>query len=150
MPIIPQPYGGKTKQHLVEGAYNFCSLNGSEFALTPEELGQGLILLNDMMAEWREDGIDLGYDFPESGNSNGELDGASGVPDYAVTAVKTHLALRIAPGIAKQLTPEAKASLNQSYERLCSRFATIPTTKSPMSRGAGRKRHRLLPNTLGV
>jgi hypothetical protein len=119
---------GVPKASLVEGAYEYCGLNGYEFDRTPDEMVTGLRHLNAMMAEWDEDGIVLGYDFPTYGN--GRLEEPSGVPNHAVAAIHQMLALRLAPGLGATLSPDAKAALAKSYQGLRSRTAATPPTMS--------------------
>lgn len=145
MPTIVLDGTGKPKSDLVEGAYEFCGLNGFEFERTPEEMTSGLRHLNDMMAEWEGDGVFLGFDFPTYGN--GLLEEPSGVPNHAVAAIKTQLALRLAAGLGGTLSGDAKAALNKSFLGLKSRMAAqpptiVPTTFMPSSgvrHGSGRR-----------
>lgn len=140
MVVIPLTYTGPIKRDLVKEAYGQTGLNDAEFEISPEEMVRGLDELNGMMAEWAEDGIDLGYDQPEYGS--GRLEGASGIPVSAKSAVVSYLALRLAPGMGATLSVEARAALTQSYTRLQSRYATIPTRimRSHTPRGAGNRR----------
>jgi hypothetical protein len=139
MPQIVLDGAGKLKSDLVEGAYDFCGLNGFEYERTPEEMVTGLRNLNDMLAEWLADGIDLGFDFPIYGS--GKLEEASGVPDSAVSVIKAKLAQRLCPPLGASLSDDAKAVLAQAWQRLLSRTATIPTMEVPYTslRGAGFK-----------
>lgn len=131
MPTIILDGTGKPKSDLVEGAYEFCGLNGFEFERTPEEMTAGLKHLNDMMAEWEGDGMLLGYDFPTYGN--GLLEEPSGVPDHSVSAIKSQLALRLAPSLGGSLSEDAKGALNKSFFGLKSRMAAQPSAIVPTS-----------------
>jgi hypothetical protein len=139
MPQIILDGTGKPKTDLVEGAYEICGLNGFEYERTPEEMLTGLRQLNDMMAEWLADGLDLGFDFPTYGN--GLLEEPSGIPDSAVGVIKMKLAQRLCPPLGATLSEDAKAALALSWQRLLSRTATIPTMEVPFTslRGAGFK-----------
>lgn len=132
MPTIVLDGTGKPKSDLVEGAYEFCGLNGFEYERTPEEMSTGLRFLNDMMAEWLADGIDLGFDFPTYGN--GLLEEPSGIPDHAVSVVKSMLAQRLCPGLGASLGDDARAALSLSYFKLQSRMAAAPPTMIPANR----------------
>jgi hypothetical protein len=132
----------------VEGAYELCGLNGFEYDRTPEEMTTGLRFLNDMMAEWLGDGIDLGFDFPIYGN--GLLEEPSGVPDSAVSVIKAMLAQRICPGLGGTLSEDAKAALSKSYQGLRSRTAATPPSMTPAVRlpssGVRHRRFTAIPS----
>lgn len=127
MAIVPTPYKGKTKRHIVEGAYEFCGLNGFEFERTAEEMSSALGQLNDLMAELPT----MGYDFPEYGN--GDLATPSGLPDSVVSAIKQRLALRLAPGLGATLSDEAKADMARTWTRLQSNYVAPPGTMAMRS-----------------
>lgn len=130
---------GPIKAALVEMAYEHCSLAGFEFERTAEEITAGLRQMNAMLAEWLEDGIDLGYDFPTY--ADGLPEEPSGIPLSVVPVVTSMLAQRLAPGMGKALSPAAAAALNASYFKLRSRFATVAkVTPVYAPRGAGWKR----------
>lgn len=129
MPTIVLDGTGKPKSDLVEGAYEFCGLNGFEYERTPEEMTSGLRILNDLMAELLGDGIDLGYDFPTYGD--GLLEEPSGIPDSAVGAIKKLLAQSICPGLGASLGDDGKAALVRSVTKLASRVAIAPPARVP-------------------
>lgn len=138
---------GPTKRSLVEGAYEFCGLNGFEYERTPEELTAGLLALNDMMAEWLADGIDLGFDFPTY--ANGLLEEPSGIPTSAARVAKQMLAQVLCPGLGATLSDDAKASLAKSYQALRSRTAASPPSMTPTAiLPSSGVRHRRFTNTL--
>jgi hypothetical protein len=115
---------GVPKSSLVEGAYEYCGLNGIEFERTPEEMTTGLRHLNALMAELLGDGVILGFDFPTYGA--GTLEEPSGVPDHAVGAIHQLLGQRLAAAIGATLSPDAKAAMAKSYQGLRSRTAATP------------------------
>jgi hypothetical protein len=124
MPQIVLDGTGATKSSLIEGAYEYCGLNGFEFERTPEEMTTGLRHLNALMAEWLDDGIDLGFDFPTY--ANGLLEEPSGVPRSAEGVIHQMLAQRLAPTLGATLSEDAKAALAKSYQALRSRTAAAP------------------------
>jgi hypothetical protein len=94
-----------------------------------------------MMAEWLDDGLDLGFDFPTYGN--GLLEEPSGVPDSAVAVIKTMLAQRLCPQLGATLSPDAKAALARSWQALRSRIASAPIATIPaMTIPSSGVRHR--------
>lgn len=153
MPQIILDGTGPIKSSLVEGAYDFCGLNGFEYERTPEEMTAGLIGLNDMMAEWLADGVDLGFDFPDY--ANGLLEEPSGIPASAAAVVKKSLAQVICPSLGGVLSDDAKASLSRSYYALRSRTAAAPPSRDSayFVPSSGVRHSRLLPvdiDTLGT
>lgn len=119
---------GVSKSSLVEGAYEYCGLNGFEFERTPEEMTSGLRHLNALMAEWLGDGIDLGFDFPTYGQ--GLLEEPSGVPDSACGVIHQMLAQRLNPALGGSLSEDAKAALALSYNNLRARTAATPPSRT--------------------
>lgn len=89
-----------TKRELVNQAFAELALAGYEFELTPEETQSALIRMDAMIAEWQGRGISLPYALPAS-PSDSDLDQPSGLPDFAVSAVYTNLALRTAASFGK-------------------------------------------------
>lgn len=128
MPQIVLDGSGVSKASLIEGAYEYCGLNGIEFERTPEEMTTGLRHLNALMAELP---IDLGFDFPTYGQ--GLLEEPSGIPDYAITYVHVRLAQRLAPAIGATVSEDARAVLGLAYQTLMSRSAATPPTLSPFA-----------------
>lgn len=135
---------GVPKSSLIEGAYEYCGLNGFEFERTPEEMTAGLRHLTALMAELLGNGIDLGFDFPIYGA--GLLEEPSGVPDHACAVIHQLLAQRLAPGLGATLSPDAKAALGMSYQGLISRTAAAPPSMTTSARlPSSGVRHRSLP-----
>jgi len=132
VPTIILDGTGVPKSSLIEGAYEYCGLNGFEYERTPEEMTTGLRHLNALMAEWLADGIDLGYDFPIY--AQGLLEEPSGVPDSACAVIHTMLAQRLSPGLGASLSEDAKAALSRSYQSLRSRVVAAPPAMTPAYR----------------
>lgn len=81
-------------------------------------LDNGLNFLNEMMAEWDQLNIRIGYLNPTT------IDGDTGLPDYSIAAVKYNLALRIAPITEKPLTQSMVTSAQESYKNLIRQTVT--------------------------
>lgn len=81
--------------------------------------------------------------------SNTNIDDDTGVPDYAAEAIYLGLALRIAPGFGKVVSPDTKMFADAAYSNLVNQTATptpertLPTT---MPRGQGTKTWRNFNN----
>lgn len=129
-----------TKQLIVAMAFEELTLAGYEFDVTNEENASALRRLDTLMARWRTEGLDLGYNFPLSlGQSL--LTDASGLPDDTIDAVALSLAKRIAAPIGKSLSAESQVALNDAVSALYARYLTIPERQLAWGtpRGAGRK-----------
>lgn len=137
MPIVIPVYSGKPKREIIELAFEDCGSAGYEFERTPEEVGSALRKLNALMAEWKGQGIDLGYQQPDYGT--GLPTDLSGLPDETIHVVAMYLALRIAPQMGKTLAPEQRAALSRSFLLLQAQYARVPTVRFPRrtQRGAG-------------
>lgn len=123
---------GVTKAALVEGGYDYCGLNGSEYERTPEEITTGLRRLNALMAALKAKGIDLGFVFPTY--AEGLPEEPSGIPDDAVEPVCALLAQRLAPSIGAALTEDARAVLATAVQDLLANYAPTPPSMIPANR----------------
>ncbi len=103
--------------------------------MTPEDQASHLNELDMMMAEYPWDG--LGYNFSTYGA--GLPEEPSGLANSAISAVSKYLGLRIAPGLGKNLSQAANASLVRAYNLLFAQVATVPTMPRPRTtpRGMG-------------
>lgn len=133
------PAGGRLKSDILDIAFDDCGAAGFAFDRTPEEQSAALRKLNALMLEqpWSL----LGYKQPTYGA--GLPEEQSGLPDFAVNAVAQYLALRIAPGMAVTLSPEATRAMGRSLLTMQSQLATIPSIELPGNtvRGSGHNRY---------
>ncbi len=130
-----------TKQELVDGAYEEIALAGYVFDLSPEERETGLRRLDRLAAEWDALGIRVGYNIAAADGSSLEDD--SGLPDWAVNAYITNLALRLAPTIGKQVTPDTRIAARDGKRALLIGNYEIPQMQMPrqMPIGTGNRRN---------
>lgn len=129
-----------TKRQIINEAFGELALSGRDFDLSAEELHAALRRLDTMMATWRSRGVRVGYAFPgEADGSN--LDDASGLPDAAVETTYLNLAIRLAPGYGKQLSPDTRRTAREGYDALLL-IAAQPIQQqlpSTLPRGSGNK-----------
>ncbi|HUW49289.1 MAG TPA: packaged DNA stabilization gp4 family protein, partial [Patescibacteria group bacterium] len=85
---------GYTKGDLVEAALTEIGIAGSEFDVVPEQMEKDIRRLDSMLAEWVNQGVLLGYPTNSSPDTS-EEDTESNIPDTAIEAVVTNLALRL-------------------------------------------------------
>lgn len=85
----------------------------SEIDPVSAEQGQnGLSVMNDMLAEWEADGIDVGY-YPQT-----DINADSPVYSDALQAVKYNLALSLATYYQKEPSLPAAMLADRGYKRL--------------------------------
>jgi hypothetical protein len=129
-----------TKRQIVNQNFTELALACYEFELTPEETNGALVLLDALMAEWQNEGIYLGYALPTSPGDS-DLDDPSGLPDYAVRAVWTNLAVARAAAFGKAVPPTLQVAAMQSKSKLYAQAAIPPQQqlRGSMPIGAGNK-----------
>lgn len=129
-----------TKGEILRDAFGVLALHGFEFDLTPDEQQAALRRLDTLLATWEGKGIRLGYAFPSSADGS-DVGDDSGLPDSAVEAVYSNLAVRLAAAFGKQLPADTLRAARESYDILTWGAAQpieqqLPST---MPRGAGNR-----------
>ena len=132
-----------TKRQLIYEAFAELAIASYVFDLDPDELQTALRRLDAMMATWYGKGIHVGYAIP-SGPSGSDLDDDSGLPDSAVETLCLNLAIRLAPGFGKTVSPDTKKSARDGYDQLLwvSVYPQQQQLPHTMPRGAGNKTWR--------
>lgn len=125
-----------TKRQVVGSAFAELGIGSWEFDLQPDEIIDGVNRLDAMMALWSARGIRVGY----NGSSN-DPDADSGLPDVALEAVRTNLAMRLAPAFGKQINPLTTAQADAGYSYLIAYFMSVPQRRFPntLPLGAGNR-----------
>lgn len=126
---LPIP-GGLLNKDIVDLGYTVLGLSDSMFGRTDEEYAKGMLLLRAMMDEYPFD--QLGFD-----SDNARIGEESGVDKKWLTALGYSLAQRLATALNKTLKPNAQATLNRSYSRLCSSVAVITEAGHALGTPAG-------------
>lgn len=138
-----------TKRQIIEQAFEAIGLAAYTFDLTQDQMQSALRKLDAMMAGWDANGIRLAYPMPSAPNLS-DIDADTSVPDYAIEAMYTNLAIRIAPAYGKQVPEAIHMAADQAYGNLVNQAATpVVEMQFPhtMPRGAGNKpwRYRINP-----
>lgn len=111
---LTENLSSRTAGDIVSAAFSKITIKGSETPLTAIELSEGLQVLEDLLAEWRYDDIDLGISGTLSSST-------TGFPDWSLSGVKSNLAIRLASEynkpIVDSLSAESLTSLAQLKER---------------------------------
>ena len=125
-----------TKRQLIEAAFEEVGLAAYTFDLTPAQMESALRRMDSMLATWNSKGIRISYPLPRSPEDSG-LDEETIIPDRAVEAIVSNLALRLAPSYGKQVAVEVKTSARQAYEALLARAAMPSEMQFPKTLPAG-------------
>ena len=88
-----------TMLEIVDAAFEEIGVKTAEVALTGDELQSGIRRCNDMLLQWDDIGIIVGYTEVLNG------DDVVNVERSAEGAVKYNLAIRLAPSYQKLITP---------------------------------------------
>lgn len=80
---------------------------------------------NQMLAKWKEDGLDLGY-FPQTLTSD-----VCPIPDYAELSVTLSLAIAMASNYGATVSMELAANAMSAYDTIC---RTAVTASLPVGR----------------
>ena len=130
-----------TKGELVQSALNEIGIADYDFDIAPEQTESAMRRLDTMIAMWDEKGIKLGYPVANTANGSSARED-SNIPDSAVEAVITNLAVRIAPSYGKVTFPDTKAIAKETLESLYRSFAMDNEMQLPvMAKGAGYKNY---------
>lgn len=124
------------KRAVVGSAFAELGIGSWEFDLQPDEIIDGVNRLDQMMALWSSQGIRVGYN-----GSDNNPDADSGLPDVALEAVRTNLALRLAPAFGRQVNPITSMQADAGYSYLTALFMTVPQRRFPntLPIGAGNR-----------
>lgn len=98
-----------TNLDVITEAYRISNLVNSIAVLTSSQSAQGLSKLNDMLADWEEDGIELGY-YPQT-----VLSATIPIADQFLRGVKHNLAAEIDGAV---LRPREEKIASDTFARL--------------------------------
>jgi hypothetical protein len=88
-----------------------------------EQGAHALRKLNQMMAEWKDVKVDLGYYAQDT------MSDTCPIPEYAENGVLTQLALRLAPNYGAQVPPELAIAANTGWTVIFSRMVNQNTNE---------------------
>ena len=127
-----------TKRQFVTSAFEEIGLAAWAFDLQPDQLQSALVRLEIMVSSWGGRNIYIGY--PLAGNpKDANLDDDTDVPDSAIEAIVTNLALKIAPSYGKVVSQETKINAKETYNVLVAKTVKDVKMQYPatLPRGAG-------------
>lgn len=111
-----------TAAQVIKTALQLILVQGSEAALEADEFASGVEYLNDMMAEWESNGIDLGYTPVVT------LGDEVTIPAYANQAVKQNLAVRLGPEFGGLVSPLLDRNATESYRYMLNAAYEVQST----------------------
>lgn len=131
-----------TKLQFITAAFEEIGIASYDFDLNPGDLESAMRRLDAMIASWNATGIRLGYPLPSS-PENSDLNAETGVQDFANEAILLNLAIRVAPGFGKTVSPDTKTNADKSYQALLIHHTQPGIKQLPgmMPLGAGNKRY---------
>lgn len=106
-----------TKNDIVLNAFSEMRISGITVSPNPTEVTDAITVLDNMMLNWENENICIGYIRPESyGQSDPNDD--SGIPDTAVFAVVANLSKVLCPSYGKQPHMQTLANARQGKSNL--------------------------------
>jgi len=134
-----------SKRQFVTAAFEEIGLASFVYDLTDAELLSACKRLDTMMADWNARGIRISYPIPSTPETT-NIDEETNVPDAANEAIILNLAVKIAPGYGKQVSPDTKVGAKYALNTLMGWIAAnnmiekqLPST---LPAGAGNKTWR--------
>lgn len=100
------------------GLYSDASLTDAE----PQAISDSLNDLEDMMARWQVEGIDLGYLFSDTPSTDDD----SGIPSWANDAVSLKLALQMCLDNVITASDQLLAEADNAYQTVCIALTKVP------------------------
>ena len=101
-----------TMREVVQDAFEEIGVKTAEVALTNDELQSGIRRCNDLLTQWDDTGVIVGYNPVLNGDDTLEID------RNAVRAIKKSLAMDLAPSYQKVVSQALAAAVNDSYNAL--------------------------------
>lgn len=103
----------------------------------PQAISDSLYDLEDMMARWKIEGIDLGYLFSDTPSTDDD----SGIPAWANDGVSLKLALQMCLDNVIPASDQLLSEADNAYQTICIALTTVPSLqrRNDMPCGTGNK-----------
>ena len=108
---------------IITEAYQLSNITNDREVLNSRQSSKGLTFLNDMMSDWQEDGIELGY-YPQT-----LIDDDFPVEDKFFRGVKYNLALAVAGANGVVAPEETRRIAGLTFDRLAKATTEVVDTK---------------------
>lgn len=120
-----------TNADMVRSALQMLGVLGEEEHASADQFSHGIIVLNEIMADWEADGVGLEY------HPQYEASDETPIPDEARAGVKGFLAAALSVYYGKTLRPEFIAVNDKFYARLVRQAMNDALSEAPRSRSLG-------------
>lgn len=124
-----------TASDVIKRAFQLIGVQASEAPIEAAEMADGLDALNDLMAMWKGQGVDIGYEAITDADSTILIDDY--VEDVALAAMKPALAIRLAPEYDKPISNVLSMNANESYKALLQCVVQLGVVEYPDSLPTG-------------
>lgn len=101
-----------SNSQLISDALGLLGVVQESETMSAEQGAHGLRTLNQVMADWEQDGVNLQY------YTQSTLADDVPIPDHALLAAKYYLAIALAPFYAARVPPEFMTLADKYYSRL--------------------------------
>ena len=128
-----------TKRQIIEQAFEEIGLAAYVFDLQPELVESARRKLDNMVAGWSSKGVQIGFPIPVNADDS-DIDDETNAPDYVVDAMIYNLAIRVAPSVGKQVSPDTRIAARTAYDDM----VRISVSNPPQV-----KLHPMLPSGAG-
>lgn len=132
-----------TNAELITGALRLLGVLNEVQTASAEQGASGLLVLNQIMADWEADGVDIQY-FEQS-----DLTANTPVPAHARAAVRYFLAFALAPEYGRSVSQEMLSAGNKFYSRLVRDAVNQAMRESSRSVSPGEARSQFFDITTG-
>lgn len=125
-----------SNSQLISDALGLLGVLQETETMSAEQGAHGLRTLNQVMADWEQDGIDLQY------YTQSTLADDAPIPDHALMAVRYFLAIALAPFYAAQVPQTFSVLADKYYSRLVrdsvrERLRPVSMSHLPLGEGQG-------------
>ena len=113
-----------TANDIITRAFSRAGIRASEAALEPEEIQDGLTLLNDMLSSW-EPMYNLGFSPVKDVGDDARI------PRFAEAAVKDALAIMLSPEYSRPVSPALAVSAKLSMRAMLTAITDLSNVDLP-------------------
>ena len=121
-----------TKLYILNEGFDELGLAGYVFNLSPNDQMAALRKLDALVATWEAQGLTINWGFSTDPNDSTPNDEVT-IPDSALTALTTALAVRLAPSYGKTVSQDTKMAAAYGLNALRTQRAVVPQQQFPDS-----------------
>jgi hypothetical protein len=125
-----------TKAQVLDMVFEELGRAGYDFDRQPSEEVSALRKMDALLSQWQAQGCALNYNFPATFGQSLPTD-KMGVPDAALDTIAAWVAMRVAPGSGKSMSPESRKAMADGKAFLFAETSTIPEMTYPKTTAIG-------------